>query len=71
MTSALIGTPDASRRSYGCALSNLIDQPMNPATRRRLISSIATTLINGEEGTGYRSQPDLLVWRSWIAEHCT
>lgn len=44
----LIGTR-LTRRNYGSLVADLIDQPMNPMTRMRLISSIATALIQWEQ----------------------
>lgn len=65
----LIGTR-LTRRSYGSLVPDLIDQPMNPATRLRLISSIATALIQWEQRVRVQKVSIIPtgVASGWIAE---
>ena len=65
----LIGTR-LCRRDYGSLVPDLIDQPMNPATHLRLISSIASGMIKWEQRVQVKkiSLTATDVASRWIAE---
>lgn len=57
----ILGTPIGSRvmrRDYGSDLPDLIDQPMNGATRMRIFAAVATAL--------QRWEPRIRLTRVWL-----